>query len=398
MIMSETVLKGQILTRGVSFSDNALKYASVQGAKCQNMVYNAPVGSNISRPQELIIRHFDGYETVVSCVAPCKENEVQIDLIDQRLVAFVDGRYIQDIDIDFVKQPDYYSTKIGDGSRVKSFVSACGYDELNILPWSGCSVSKGCLFCGINTVMSETSQNCYTADRISQTNLWKESKEKYVDRLKQAILIASKSECYNEHMHVIMISGNLSNNQLDLQAEIYSYIASHIREVVAQKATEGIIAVLMPPNKRSLIPEMLDSGISTVVFNLEVGDRKLFEKYCPGKADIGYDHILESLYYASEVFGRGHSWSNFVLGLEPMDGLLKINEKLAMNGVVSSANVLHLDKGNRLDCTSPDFDDVIRYFYELSGILKQYDFKPFYCEKALRTSLSNEAFNGRIKF
>jgi hypothetical protein rflaF_17919 len=118
----------------------------------------------------------------------------------------------------------------------------------------------------------------------------------------------------------------------------------------------------------------------------------------PGKADIGYDHILESLYYASEVFGRGHSWSNFVLGLEPMDGLLKINEKLAMNGVVSSANVLHLDKGNRLDCTIPDFDDVIRYFYELSGILKQYDFKPFYCEKALRTSLSNEAFNGRIKF
>ena len=36
------------------------------------------------------------------------------------------------------------------------------------------------------------------------------------------------------------------------------------------------------------------------------------------------------------IFGKGHSWSNFVLGLEPMNGLLALNRQLAMQGVVST--------------------------------------------------------------
>ena len=76
--------------------------------------------------------------------------------------------------------------------------------------------------------------------------------------------------------------------------------------------------------------------------------------------------------------------------------ILFLNARLAGEGIVSGANVLHLDKGNRLECRVPCYDDVVSYFYELSCIMKLYNQQPFYCSKALRTSLSNEAYDGRI--
>lgn len=211
----------------------------------------------------------------------------------------------------------------------------------------------------------------------------------------EAIGVASKASCYKEHMHLIIISGDLCNDKLDLQSRIYSEIAVEIHDYITN-ASEGIVAVLMPPQNKDLIEDMKKSGIRNVVFNLEVANKELFRRFCPGKNEIGYEHIIESLYAAVDIFGKGHSWSNFVLGLEPMNGLLALNRQLAMQGVVSSANVLHLDKGNRLDCDVPAFDDVVRYFYDLSQILKEYNYKPYYCGKALRTSLSNEAYDGRI--
>lgn len=394
-VQEETYLKGQILTRGVIFSKSALAYAKNNNAKRQNLVYNAPLGYTLERPQELLIRHADGYETVVSCVAPCKKNNVYVDVIDNRLVASISDRIIENVSLSFVEEPDYYHKRLPDGTELKTLVSACGYDELNILPWKGCAISKGCLFCGVNVVSVENA-NDITAARISCPGGWDSVRQGYIDNLCAAIRIAAQSECYKQHMHVIIISGDLKNDALDLQTDIYAFISSRIKEIVDSKATEGIVAVLMPPNDSSKLRSLKNAGITNVVFNLEVGDKELFKKYCPGKEDIGYDHIMYSLYQATEIWGRGHSWSNFVLGLEPIDGLLRINDELAKDGVISSANILHLDVGNRLDCDVPDYDTVINYFYGLSCILKEYDYKPYYCSKALRTSLSNEAYDGRI--
>ena len=152
----------------------------------------------------------------------------------------------------------------------------------------------------------------------------------------------------------------------------------------------------MPPKNFDLLKKMRQSGIDKVVFNLEVGNELLFNRYCPGKHNIGYHHILNALLESVNIWGAGNVWTNFVLGLEPIDGLLAFNASLAKEGIVSSANVLHLDKGNRLDCGVPSYDTVIKYFYELALILKENNQLPFYCSLALRTSLSNEAYQGRI--
>ena len=58
---------------------------------------------------------------------------------------------------------------------------------------------------------------------------------------------------------------------------------------------------------------------------------------------------------------------------------------------------MHLDKGNLLDCSVPSANDVVDFFYRLEVLNNQEGFIPFYCAKALRTSLSNEAHDMRIK-
>ena len=80
MIMNESYAKAKILTSGVNFSKSALEYAIAHNAKGQNLVYNAPACLENYRPQELVIKHIDGYETVVSCVSPCKSESVFVDV------------------------------------------------------------------------------------------------------------------------------------------------------------------------------------------------------------------------------------------------------------------------------------------------------------------------------
>lgn len=397
MIMAETYLKAKILTHGVCFTESALDYANKVGAKLQNLVYNLPKSANQYRPQELFIRHSDGYRTVVSCVAPCKENPIVIDVKEDNLYAMHNGKKVDDVTIHFVPEPEYYRKNLKNGKSVKRYVSACGYDELNILPWKGCAISQGCLFCGSNVVAGKNLEDFFTAYEISNSDIWERNADCYLENLKEAVSIASRATCYDKHMHVILISGDLSDDKLDYQTEIYCKIASTIDPIVKDKSTEGIIAVMMPPKDKSLIMKLKKSGVAVVVYNLEVSNSKLFHRYCPGKGNIGFKQIEDSLYAAAEIFGKGYSWTNFVLGLEPVQGLLDYNYQLASKGVVSSANVLHLDQGNRIDCDVPDYDTVIHYFNELNFILKEFGYKPFYCAEALRTSLSNEANDGRIK-
>ena len=59
-----------------------------------------------------------------------------------------------------------------------------------------------------------------------------------------------------------------------------------------------------------------ESGVQKVVFNLEAITENGFNKYCPGKSDLGYGFFIERLRYAIDIFGKGNVWTNLVFGLE----------------------------------------------------------------------------------
>jgi len=392
---NEAYLKLLILTHGITFSEEALEYSLTVGAKGQNNVYNRPKGASLSRPQELWLT-FNEHVSVVSCVAPVEHRvPVHLDYDGKKLLIKnydIDKRVV----ISFVKKPHYYDLALSNGDVISKYVSACGYDEMNIIPWKGCAIKETCTFCGVNLV-AFSAKNLNHARSISNNmDLWRQKQPQDIELLTEAVKIAIKDPIYEHHAHIIIISGNLADEYLDDQAYFYGQLAASIQSNVKARSTEGIIAVMAPPRTDEALKYMKNSGIEIVVFNLEVADPVYQKIHTPGKIKISPNYYLERLEASIPIFGQGKVWCNFVLGLEPLDGLLRHFESLLKKGIVPSYNILHIDDGSRGKLQVPTFEEVVEFTFKSNQLMNNYGYKPFYCTLALRTSMTNEFYQQRI--
>jgi hypothetical protein len=422
---AESLAKAYILTHGVKYSRTALDHAVAVGAKRQNMVYNLPAAERgaggrddagletllksemESRPQELFLTADDGYTVCVSAVAPVAGREPAIiDFVGDRLSLTTPaspdaGRRLSWLA--YVPQPAYYGLRTASGRPVPRWVSACGYDEMNVWPWHDCSIGHACSFCGINAIQKRSGVDVdliHALDLRREQNVgefWGRIRARVLAEITEAVSLAIDDPCYNDEIHLILISGNLADHQLDAQALIYADIAESIARGRRGRFAEGIVAVTAPPHDPELLWRMREGGIEVGVFNLEAFTPSAFARHCPGKDRLGRDHYLRTLAHGVEVFGRGRSWCNFVLGLEPAGDLLAGCEKLASLGVTPGANVLHRDYGASLRCDPPSLEEVLSFYSGLADIYRRHELRPYYCERALRTSLANEAFAGRLR-
>jgi len=235
--------------------------------------------------------------------------------------------------------------------------------------------------------------------RVISKNIdqWKQTHTMSLSLIKEAVALAIQDPIYSKHAHVILISGNLADAHLDAQADYYSKIAKEIYPLVSERSTEGIIAVMIPPPSDDKLVQMKESGISIVVFNLEVADPVFQKIHTPGKLTMGDSYYLDRLHRAIHYFGKGKVWCNLVLGLEPLKPLLGHVEDLLKAGIVPSYNILHIDEGSRGDLKVPSTYEVYEFTTALSNLYKKYSYKPYYCSLALRTSLTNESYHGRLK-
>ncbi len=424
---AESLAKAYVLTHGVRFTEESLAFAAQFNAKRQNGVYNLPavdtaipavqgenLGLNIltsearlDRPQEMFLKGEDGYKVCVSAVSPVLGRKAAtVHFSNGRLTLETPSRpaigEMLDDHLEFVPQPRYYGRHTVSGRPVKRWVSACGYDEMNIWPWHDCAISRHCTFCGINAVQRQAG---YDADLLHAMDLrrepvaddlWLSVREQMLGEITEAVALAISDECYRDHIHLIIISGNLADHQLDAQARIYAEIAKAITQRHSGRFAEGVVAVTAPPSDLGLLRLMRNCGIEVGVFNLEAFTPAAFAHHCPGKNRIGRDHYLSTLEAGVEVFGWGRSWCNFVLGLESASDLLSGCEELASRGITPGANVLHRDHGASAKLDPPDMETVVNFYRELAVIYRHHKQRPYYCQLALRTSLSNEAFDGRL--
>jgi hypothetical protein len=406
MMAHETLAKALILTRGVQFTDEALEMAAALGAKGQNLVYNAPRGYRTGqfRPQELLLRGEDGYQTCASAVAPSCDTPVRASVVGGRLTLALEGFesvFAGLSETSFVPQPGYYAKTTRSGVPLTRLVSACGVDEMNVWPWHDCAISKMCTFCGVNKVNSTQREKgvFFTAkgrrERSAQDQ-WQDWRASYLAELYEAVDLAIDDPCYDEHLHLILISGNLRNDELDTQAHIYADIARGLNARYRARFTEGVVAVTAPPATVDGLQAMKDGGVDIVVFNLEAWMPETFATECPGKHEIGRDHYLHMLREAVRIYGWGRSWCNLVFGLDTLQDSIAGCEELARQGITPSANILHLDEGSRCTKTVPRATDAAVFFRRLAEIYREHGLEPYYCQRALRTSLSNEAYAGRL--
>jgi biotin synthase-related radical SAM superfamily protein len=134
------------------------------------------------------------------------------------------------------------------------------------------------------------------------------------------------------------------------------------------------IGVSIYPTRQS--PVLLkEAGAAEVKFNIEAATPALFKEMCPGfPVDSIWDILRESVI----IFGRGHVFSNVILGLGETDQeLQECLDGLCRNGVIPVIRPLNpvagLDSFRR-----PDADRIMRMFHFLEERLGTYHLDP--CE------------------
>lgn len=201
--------------------------------------------------------------------------------------------------------------------RIAQDLSLSDEEKSIILTYSDeCAVKdKGetCLFCCYNRKRAEDDQP-----------VWKNPK----------LLAEAAKAAYSEGYKHLTVTGGFVPERREV--EYYLDVAEEIQDALGVENFHGT-ACIGAPQDISIIEKYKEAGYETISFNTEVWGKEWFNVICKGKASMcgGYDHWLEAVKYATEVFGHGKVRSHFVSGLQPKEVLYEGLETLAGWGVVT---------------------------------------------------------------
>jgi hypothetical protein len=135
--------------------------------------------------------------------------------------------------------------------------------------------------------------------------------------------------------HLYLTGGSMIDP--DLEADRYLNIVRDLRDV-AKDVYLAVGSQALPPNR---LKEFKAAGADGICFNLEVWDRKVWQRVCPGKSKFFTRDMWEnSLLEAVSVFGKNNVHTAFVIGAEMvLDDALK-NPEAALKSNLEGARWL----------------------------------------------------------
>lgn len=84
----------------------------------------------------------------------------------------------------------------------------------------------------------------------------------------------------------------------------------------------------------TILEDLKNAGITEVAFNIEIYNRIIARKYMPGKGKIPLKAYFNALKNAVKLWGKnGKVRTIFIVGLEPVESLLKGIEEVCKIGV-----------------------------------------------------------------
>lgn len=122
------------------------------------------------------------------------------------------------------------------------------------------------------------------------------------------------------------------------------YITAYMQDMIESGARaalkEELLLYITPPEKHDVIDRYFEMGASRIACSLEVWDDRLGASITPGKREFTTkQRHLDALTYIAEKYGPGKAFSNFIIGLEPLESLKEGATYLAERGVIPSASV-----------------------------------------------------------
>lgn len=214
---------------------------------------------------------------------------------------------------------------LSSGEKIRSLLSIDPHGQVNVGFSDECSLKdagQDCLFCSYNVRERDPSR----------------PKIKNARQIAEAYDVVRRAGKANH----FKISGGFIPERRELES--YLDVVEAIRET--HPKFKGV-AVIGAPTDLSILAKYKEAGYTDISHNLEVWDKDLFGFVCPGKArqNGGWQHWVDSLVAAVEIFGRGHVHSNFVGGLDGKDAFLDGIEFLSSKGVVAHFGVFRPEKG-----------------------------------------------------
>ncbi|GHU55608.1 hypothetical protein FACS189411_04410 [Bacteroidia bacterium] len=118
--------------------------------------------------------------------------------------------------------------------------------------------------------------------------------------------------------------------EIDRYVEILQAID---REIGIEKVPT--IIFLTPPANVKQLDRLFEAGVSRIACDMDIWDEKLFNKICPGKAEINTrQRYLDALYYMADNYGPNRACCVLVGGIEPVDSFMEGQTTLAERGII----------------------------------------------------------------
>lgn len=377
-----SILKLKLLINGIRIDDSAIedvgtKYKEYQyGYNDSNWVRQAKY---VTIPSELVL---PGGIVVAPHLRPSSPYLIRrkgstmyiVDELTQNTVSAVD----------YLPRPKIWDLPLSDGTKLKEYLNVYGANCLNLFIVANCEFwneGRPCVFCSLQP----------TQKLHQEVVMFKP-----LDKIEEAVKLAFDNEQNLDWM--IITGGSLKDRKTEVNryCDVLNVIRKHIPGRWNGKIKGN--AALLPDDDESDLERLHDTGIEHPSFNLEVWGRERFANYCPGKEKYAsFNDLIETYKKAVKIWGTGEVWCNFVGGISPIEDLTAGFKYMADLGVVPGANIFHLDPkaiGVKLGLQEPTEEYVLKMYECLSSIYKEYGYKPFFSEKVLRNSLSNEMYNG----
>ncbi|SHK19223.1 radical SAM protein [Paramaledivibacter caminithermalis] len=308
------IVKEDMLRLGVSFAPEVFEHVDGYLLKNYNLfasnydrantgemvVKNIPAEIRISSSKNKILPTI--VETRYSAISPYKITYDQKGfklLFKEREIA----------EVEFCKRPKYHNKQFKDGIKYKDVVALVhwGY-KIAISVVRVCSFNKNdiCKYCDINTNLKfRTDSNKLNIDPLA--------KLEYVVPVVKEILENEQIEGSRTLVYGLT-GGTMLKNGKSIEADIYSH---YIKKLKAEVGGRYPVSVTCTAQNEDDLWKLKEAGLDVYQCNIEVWDKQIFHKVCPGKSKlVGHDKWVELLKKAVDIFGEGNVITNFVAGVE----------------------------------------------------------------------------------
>lgn len=213
-------------------------------------------------------------------------------------------------------RPDFYNKLTRSGEHMKKVASMRGDCGLRVCFDNACtyfSSGEQCKFCNIVPARQRNRDHVVTI---------KEAEDIY-DVVKEAMI--DNPVC----PHLAMTAGAAKDDGLGNLPQILEKLKPLLDIIYFP-----IVTAITATRNKAETEYLCSTGISSIAFNLEIWDEKLFNEICPGKTrKIGRERWIESLKEARDLLKPARALSSFVVGLEPAESVLEGINYLSSEGI-----------------------------------------------------------------